>query len=83
MKMQSFSINFYVKKTKLLKDGSMPIYVRVTVRSQSIEFAIKLSVKPEMWDSHKNLMKGFTFEAKKTNDSIHKVRAQIIKKERN
>jgi len=76
--MQSFSINFYVKKTKLLKDGSMPIYVRVTVSSQSTEFAIKLSVKPEMWDSHKNLMKGFTLEAKKTNDSIHKVRAQIM-----
>ncbi|MFH1159986.1 MAG: Arm DNA-binding domain-containing protein [bacterium] len=31
---------FFIKRTKVLKDGTMPIYERITVNRQRIEFGL-------------------------------------------
>ncbi len=41
MKKKTFTILFYVKRTKLLKNGEAPIFMRITVDSVREEIAIK------------------------------------------
>ena len=36
MKRATFSILFFIKKSKLLKDGQAPVYARITVKWQEI-----------------------------------------------
>lgn len=43
------SILFFIKRKKLLKDGTAPIYIRVTVYKLSSEFATGKSVNPSHW----------------------------------
>lgn len=40
----------FVKKTKLLKNGEAPIFIRVTLGHDRAEFGIKKSVLPKLWD---------------------------------
>ena len=54
------SILFFIKRKKLLKDGTAPIYIRVTVYKLSSEFATGKSVNPSHWLALKGRVKGNT-----------------------
>ncbi len=43
------NILFFIKRKKLLKDGTAPIYIRVTVNKVSSEFTTGKSVNPSQW----------------------------------
>ena len=49
----TFNLAFYVKRTKALKDGKIPVYARITVNSQSSEFGLQRYVNPDGWDNMK------------------------------
>jgi hypothetical protein len=51
MKRTRFAIMFFIKRTKLTARGLCPIYVRVTVNHERIEFSINESVHPDSWNS--------------------------------
>ena len=57
MKRKTFAILFYVKRTKLLKNGEAPIFMRITVDSVIEELAVKRSIKLEHWESNKGRAK--------------------------
>lgn len=40
------SILFFIKRKKLLKDGTAPVYVRITVKKLSAEITTKKSILP-------------------------------------
>ena len=42
-------ILFCIKRTKLLRNGEAPIFVRITINQEHTEFAAKRSVKPKHW----------------------------------
>jgi hypothetical protein len=44
MKKWTLSILYYIKKTKLLKDGTAPVYVRITVNGKRAIMKIKLTL---------------------------------------
>ncbi len=44
----TFSVLFYIKKQKLLKNGEAPICMRLTVNKQKAEIMIKRSVPAEL-----------------------------------
>ena len=50
MQRNYFSILFFIKKTKLLKNGEAPICLRITVNGKRAEVQIKRS-----WKSHSTL----------------------------
>lgn len=58
MKRKTFSVLFFIKRGKLLKNGEAPIYCRVTVNSERIEFATKHSVDPNNWNARKGCARG-------------------------
>ncbi|MGY6648048.1 site-specific integrase [Wenyingzhuangia sp. IMCC45574] len=77
MQRATFTILFFIKKTKTLKDGTAPIYLRVTVNGKRSEVAIKRSVQPNIWDTARNKVKGNSKESKTLNEYLNSVRGQI------
>jgi site-specific recombinase XerD len=78
MNRATFSILFFVKWKKQLRNGEVPIYMRLSHNSTSSEFSIKRSIKPEAWDSKKNKAKGNTPEVREINDYLNSIRGQIF-----
>lgn len=74
----TFNILFFIKKSKLLKDQTAPIYMRVTVNGKRSEVSIKRSVIPNLWDTSRNKAKGNSKESKKLNDYLSSIRGQLF-----
>jgi integrase len=52
MERATFTVSFFVKRTKKLKDGTSPIFVRITVNGERAEFGIQESIELEEWDAY-------------------------------
>lgn len=61
------SILFFIKRKKLLKDGTASIFVRVTFSKLSAEVATGKSVLPSQWVATKGRAKGNTLKTKQVN----------------
>ena len=46
---------FFIKKSKLLKNGEAPICMRITVNSERAEIMIRRSVVPQKWNNAKRM----------------------------
>ncbi|MFH0894494.1 MAG: phage integrase SAM-like domain and Arm DNA-binding domain-containing protein, partial [Bacteroidota bacterium] len=68
---------FYIKRTKLRKNGEAPVYLKLSINSQSVEIAIGVTIAPELWSADKGGAKGATSEAKNANSFIEKTSYQI------
>ena len=44
MKRATFNILFFIKKSKLLRNGQAPIYLRITINGKRSEISIKRSI---------------------------------------
>lgn len=77
MKRATFSILFFIKKTKLLKNGKAPIYLRVTVNGKRSEIAIKRCITLNLWNTLKSKAKGNSKEAQIINNYLNSIRGQI------
>jgi hypothetical protein len=56
----TFSVLFFIKRTKLLRNGEAPICLRITIDGQRAEALIKRSILPELWNTGKCCAKGNT-----------------------
>lgn len=77
MKRATFTTLFFIKKSKLLKDETAPVYMRVTVNGKRSEISIKRSVKPHLWDTTRNKVKGNAKESQELNEYLNSIRGQI------
>lgn len=77
MKRTTFSILYFIKRGKTLRNGEAPIYLRITVNGKSTELSIKRSIRPVLWDTTRNKCKGSSDEAKALNDYLDSVRGQL------
>lgn len=58
MERSTFAVLFYIKRSKLLKDGQAPVYLRITVDGQSAEISLKRGINFQLWDTARNKAKG-------------------------
>ena len=77
MKRKTFAILFYVKRTKPLKNGEVPIFMRITVDSVREEIAVKRSIKLENWDSDKGKAKPTNPINKELNHYLEHIRNRL------
>jgi site-specific recombinase XerD len=82
MKRATFNILFFIKRSKLLKTGEAPIYLRITSNGDSSEISIKRSIKPSHWDTARNKAKGTSPESTEINDYLTSVRGQLFMHQR-
>jgi integrase len=61
------TILFFIKRRKLLKDGTASIFVRVTSQRLSAEVATGKSVMPTQWVATKGRAKGNNLKNKQIN----------------
>ena len=52
MERATFRISFFIKRTKKLKDGTSPIFVRITVNGERAEFGLQEGVDVKEWDAY-------------------------------
>ncbi len=77
MKRSTFSILFFVKRTRALKNGSLPIYARITINGNRAEFVIQKSIDESLWDNVKGCAKGSSKQSKEINDYLDFVKAKL------
>ena len=53
MKRNSFNVLFFIKKTKLLKNGETSVCMRITVNGARVENNIRKSIDPASWNQAK------------------------------
>ena len=79
---ETMNVLFFIKKTKLLRNGEAPICVRITVNRQSVEIRIKRSVPVDKWCQAKGCSKGKDRESKELNSFLDAVRLKILQIQR-
>ncbi|HNW97982.1 MAG TPA: site-specific integrase [Bacteroidales bacterium] len=78
MKRPTFSILFFVKRSRALKNGALPIYARITINGKRAEFVIQKNVDECLWDNDKSCAKGNSKQSKEINDYLDYVKAKIL-----
>ena len=53
MERKRFSVLFFIKRSKLLKNGEAPVRVRVTYDRLYVELQLKRSIKVPLWSQEK------------------------------
>ena len=75
----TFSIIFYLKKSKVNKDGTSPIMGRITVDGTQSEFSCKISIDAVLWESKGGHAIGKSVVLREVNRTLDKIRADITR----
>lgn len=54
----TFSVLFFIKRKKLLKNGDAPVYMRITIDGRFLETSLKRGVSPKLWNEKKQRSTG-------------------------
>lgn len=71
------TLHFYAKKSKANVAGLLPIYVRLTVNGERLEFSSKKFIEKSKWSEELAKMKGHSEEARSINSYLDSVKAQV------
>ena len=74
---ETMSILFFIKKTKLLKNGEAPICLRLTLNKQIAEIRIKRSILVNRWSPAKGCALGKDRVAKELNSYLDAIRVKM------
>lgn len=74
---KSFSLLFYLKRTKITADGTVPVYLRITVAGERIEISCKHCVNPDKWNSGAQKLMGTTEDVKSLNAHLKELELQV------
>ncbi len=77
MERKLFSVLFFIKRTKLRKNGEAPIVVRITYGKQIAESQIGRSVPAEKWSQAKGCVVGRDKKSNEVNAYIEMVRVKL------
>ncbi len=75
----TFSILFYIKRKKLLKNGDAPVYMRITVDGRFLEASLKRGVNPKTWNEKKQRSTGRDRLSLELNDYLDDTLTKLLK----
>ena len=78
MKRTSFSVFFFIKRTKLLDNGEAPICLRIKVNGIVAESQIKRSILPRLWDQPTEACKGRDRKSVEINQYIRMLKLRVL-----
>ena len=58
MKQDSMKVLFFIRKSRLKKNGEAPVFLRITINGQQDEIRIQRSVPIHLWNNLKGCSKG-------------------------
>jgi len=77
MKKKTFAILFYVKRTKLLKNGEAPVFMRITVDALRAEMSIQRSINLSEWIEKKCCAKPTNPKNRELNHYLEHIRHRL------
>lgn len=77
MKRDSFHVLFFLKKTRLLKNGEASVCMRITVNGTRVENNIRKSIDPALWSQAKEMARGKSRRACDLNTYIEEARIRL------
>lgn len=78
MKRVTFKILFFVKKTRVAKNGEVPILLRVTVNGFRSDTSINLKVNPDLWNSVAGKSIGKDRTSAELNQRLDTIRLRVM-----
>ena len=77
MERNSFNILFFLKKTKLLKNGEASVCMRITVNRVRVETNIRKSINPSLWNQAKECSRSKDRKSNDLNKFIDEARIRL------
>lgn len=74
---KTFSLLFFVKRSKTIANGTAPIYLRITIDGKLTELAIKRYTIPDKWNSKTQKVNGTSEEIKSINAYLKTIELQV------
>lgn len=75
----TFKVLFFLKRDKQKKDGSVPVYCRITIDGKEARFGMKKNIDPKLWNVKEGKAKGKSTESSEINALLEKTKAGIHK----
>ena len=83
MERTTFSLLFYIRRTKLNKEGEAPVFMRVTVNGQRADASVKRFIAPRLWNTAKGKAVENGRGCRELNLYLDAVSANILRARRN
>lgn len=75
---QTFTILFWIYKSKM-NNGKAPIYCRITIDGERLQFATQRTIEPSKWVSAAGIVKGNSEEARSINAYLDLISVELNK----
>ena len=79
---QNFKVLFFLKKGKRSNEKSLPIYVRVTINGERVEWTCQRNCDPSKWNQQTGRVIGNKDETKSLNQYLDALQANIFELQR-
>jgi site-specific recombinase XerD len=76
----SFSLIFYISRTKAKKNGEVPVLMKININGNRVVMNLQRSINPNDWDSARARALGRTNEARILNEYLETIRVKAHKK---
>lgn len=78
MERTTFSVLFFIRRTRLNKHGEAPVEMRITINGTRIDSSLKRSVPPHYWNTAKGQAMPKTRECKELNAYMDTVKLRLM-----
>jgi len=75
----TFSVAFYIRRTRLNKHGESPIMLRITVNRMRADTTVRKTISPTLWDTARGRVSNKTQLGKELNLYLDAIRAKITR----
>ncbi len=74
----TFGVTFYLRRYKINQDGTIPIYMRITVNGKRLDISVKRTLSDKNWNAGKGMAKGSRDEVVKLNNFLERLRSSVV-----
>lgn len=78
MERTTFSVLFFIRRTRLNKHGQAPVELRITINGTRIDYAVKRTVPPDLWSVAKGKALPKTAECRELNAYLDTIKLRLI-----
>lgn len=79
MERKTFKILFFIKKTRVSKNGEVPVLLRVTVNGLRAETSVNLKVNPDLWHAPTGRTLGTDAKSEELNNTLDTIKLKVMK----
>lgn len=75
---RTFSVLFFVKRSRVTKNGEVAIQLKVTVNKEKIEVSINQTINPDLWNSSTEKATGKDRKSLEINSRLNSIRFRLM-----